>query len=108
MAEFSWFLIALASSSVLLVVVIILLLFVPRKSIAKAVEAMMRSGKSLDEILAQGATKKRNEREVKLYFLLFTVEDFLDQGYNLHEIENMAADSGWPKDLMDIVISKLK
>lgn len=108
MPEFSLFLIALIVSSVLLVIVIILLLTMPRYKAGKIIEEMMKNDKSIEQILEYGKIKRWDEKEIKMYFLLYTLEDFLDQGYNLHEIESMASDAGWPKEMIDIVISKIK
>ena len=107
MAQLSLFLLSLIFVSVLLIIVITLLLW-PKSHIGKKVEKLMDDGNSLDEILKIGATKKWNGREVKLYFMLYTVEHFLDDGYNIIEIEKMALNAGWPRDMVDIVLNKLK
>ena len=108
MVASSFFLISLISVSILLVIVIIVLLVTGRGNIGKNVLNMMKEKKSLEEILAYGAKKRWKEREVTLYYLLYTVQDFLKSGYNIDEIESMASDSGWPRDIIQLVINKLR
>lgn len=102
------FLISLAVITVLLVVFIVILLVTGKKNAGKQVAHMVKSGKSLNLILEVGKKKRWNEREVKLYYLLYTVQDYVSDGYNLDEIESMALDNGWPRDLVNIVVNKLR
>ncbi len=108
MALGNYFLISLIAISALLVVFIIILLITGRGSAGKQVAAMLKQNKSFEEILEYGKKKKLQEREIKLYFLIYTMQDFLKIGYNLDEIESMALDSGWPNDIVQIVINKLR
>ncbi len=108
MATGSFFLISLIVVSILLVVVIVVLLVTGRGNIGKNVLKMMKEKKTFEEILAYGSKKKWKEREVTLYYLLYTVQDFVKSGYNLDEVESMALDSGWPRDLVQLVITKLR
>ena len=104
----SVFLISLIVISALLVGIIVFLLVTSRGNVGKRILNMMKEKKSFEEILIYGQKKKWKEREIKLYYLLYTTQDFQKNGYNLDEIENMALDSGWPRDLVQIVISKVK
>ena len=104
----SIFLISLIVVSILLVVVIVALLVSGRGNLGKQVLKMMKEKKSLEEVLIYGQKKKWKEREIKLYYLLYTMQDFLKNGYNIDEIESMALDSGWPRDMVQIVNTKLK
>jgi len=108
MAINSFFLIALISVTVLLVAFIIILLITGKHNKGKIVLDMMKKKKSLDEVLQFGLKKEWKDREIRLYYLLYTMQDFQKSGYNLDEVESMAIDGGWPKDLVQIVIEKLK
>ncbi len=104
----SFFLISLIGVTILLVVFIIVLLVSGRSNIGKKVAMMIKENKSLEEIMSFGKSKKWDEREVKMYCLLYTMQDFVKEGYNTDEVESMALDSGWPKDMIDIVVKKLQ
>ena len=106
MPELSLFLIILALISVLLVILIILLA-VPKRRVWKIVLNMMKEGKTIEEILSYTKSKHLNEKEVKMYYLLYIAQDYMENGYNQDEIENMAIDNGWPKEMVDIVLNKL-
>ena len=108
MAISNLFLISLIVVTVLLVIFIVILLVTGRGNIGKQVAKMMKEHKSLAEISEYGKKKKFNDREIKLYYLLYTMQDFIKDGYNLDEVESMATDNGWPKDLVQVVISKLR
>ena len=102
------FLISLIAITVLLVAFILFLLFTGRGNVGKQVLKMMKEQKALDEILEYGKKKNWKDREIKLYYLLYTTQDYMKSGYNSDEIESMAEDSGWPKDLIQIVSGKLR
>jgi len=104
----SFFLVSLIGVTILLVAFIIVLLATGRGNVGKNVANMIKENKPLEEILEVGKKKKWNERELKMYFLLYAMQDFVKGGYNLDEVESMALDSGWPKDMIDIVVVKLK
>ena len=104
--EFTTFLISLIIASILLMIIIVILL-IPRKDIGKTVDEMVRQKKPLDQILAQTKMKKLDEKEVLMYFLFYTVQDYLRQGYNKEEIESMALDNDWPQEMIKVVFSKL-
>ena len=104
--EFTTFLISLIIASILLAIIIVILL-IPRKDAGKSVEEMMSQKKPLGQILAQGKAKKLNEKEVLMYFLLYTVQDYLKQGYNKEEVESMAVDNDWPDEMIKVVFKKL-
>jgi|SRR3989344_196489 len=98
----------LGSIAVVLILAIILLLMPRSSSIEKIVRDMFDQKKSLKEILEYGKKYRWNEREVKLYYLAFVMQDFKQRGYNLDEVRSMSEDSGWPSDIIDIVLKKLK
>ncbi len=88
--------------------VIILIMVIPtRRAVEKTVRMFFDQRKGLKDIVEYGRKRKWNEREVKLYYLAFTMRDFKQRGYGLEEIRNMAEDSHWPRDMIDIVLGKL-
>jgi len=107
MVEFSVLLWVLIGISVLLVAAIAFLL-IPRKNIGKGVFEMMKDKKSIEEILDFARRKRWNEKEVKMYFLAYTMRNYLKNGYNLEEIKSMAIDSDWPAKMVYIASKKLR
>jgi len=107
MVEITTWLYLLGGIAIFLIAII--LLITPKSSkIEKTVRAMYEQNKSIEEVLAYGKTKKWNEREIKLYYLLFTMLAFKEKNYSLDEIKSMAQDAQWPQDMIEIVIRKLK
>ena len=93
----------------LLLVIWILLMAKNRSSkIGRKIKEMMNAKKSIKEILGYARAKRWNEKEAKLYFLLYNFQNFRSKGYKLEEIKSMAEDSGWPKDLVEIIANKLR
>ncbi|MEK6934957.1 MAG: hypothetical protein AABW46_03695 [Nanoarchaeota archaeon] len=76
-------------------------------SVNKKVLDMKKQGKGLQEILNIAQKKKWNEREVKLYYLLYFFQDFQKRGSDLLSIKDSAINAGWPSDLVNIVYRKL-
>ena len=74
----------------------------------KLVRKLKDSGKGLSEILEITDEKKVNPREVKLYYLLSFFQDFKNMGYDLEGIKQSALNSGWPRDMVEIIYRKLK
>lgn len=108
MAISNLFLMSLIGVTVLLVGFIVILLVTARGNVGKQIGKMMKEHKPLSEIVDFGKKKKWKEREVKMYYLLYTMQDYVKDGYNLDEVESMATDSGWPKDMVQIVFDKLR
>ncbi|MEK6922318.1 MAG: hypothetical protein AABX08_00790 [Nanoarchaeota archaeon] len=108
MADIGMWLYILGGVAVILIIVIILLLIPKGGKAEKIVKQMFADGKSVNGVLQYAKLKKLNLREVKLYYLLFSVRDFVNKGYKIDEIKSMAQDAGWAKDLIDIVSSRLR
>lgn len=98
---------SLILSAVVLFIIIVLLLKIKRPAIGKAVQDLFGQGKTFDDILAYGEVHKWNKKEVELYYLLYNFEDFLNKGYGIEEVKNMAEDQGWPPGLVELVVKKL-
>ncbi|MBI2498845.1 hypothetical protein HYV88_01225 [Candidatus Woesearchaeota archaeon] len=74
----------------------------------KLVRKLKESGKGFGEILEIANEKKLNPREVKLYYLLYFFQDFQNMGYDLESIKESALNSGWPRDMVELVYKKLR
>ena len=94
--------------AIIILLIIIFLLLRPGDKVMKTVKKMMGENKDINQILAYGKKKKWKEREVKMYYLLYTAQDYQNEGYNLDEIESMALDSDWPNEMVKIVLNKLR
>ena len=93
------------------IILLILIFYLLKKKpslVGVKVKEMMNQGKGIKDVLEFARLKKLNEREVKLYFLLYNFQNFLSKGYKLEEIKSMAEDNGWSKDIIEIVARKLK
>ena len=95
--------------AIALFLIAIILLMTPKSDkVEKTIREMYEQNKPIEEILGYGKKKKWNEREIKLYYLLFTIQDFNEWGYSLEEIKSMAQDAQWPQDMTDIALRKLR
>ena len=94
--------------AVVLIIAIIALLMPRSSPIEKIAREMFNQKKSLKEILEYGKKYNWNEREAKLYYLAFVMQEFKQRGYILDEVRSMSEDAGWPPDMVDIVSKKLK
>jgi|SRR3989344_8373750 len=74
----------------------------------KLVRKLKDRGKGLNEILEITNGKKLNPREVKLYYLLYFFQDFQNMGYDLDGVKQSALNSGWPRDLVELIYKKLR
>ena len=108
MVEISLLIYILGIVAVILIILILVMVIPKKGKIENVVREMFKRKKSLREVLTYGKMKKWSEREVKLYYLLFSMQRFLNQGYSIDEIKSMAEDNKWPKDLIDIVANKLR
>ena len=108
MADLTVWLYVLGGIAVILIIVIVLLLAPGGSRVEKKVKTMFDDGKSIREVLQYAKMKKLNPREVKLYYLLFSMREFMKKGYKMDEIKSMASDSGWASELVDIVSNKLR
>ncbi len=74
----------------------------------KLIKELKDRGKSIEDILEIAKSKRLNEREVKLYYLLYFFQDFQNSGFGLVKIRESALNAGWPRELVDIVYNKLR
>src|SRR3989344_8644498 len=74
----------------------------------KLVKKLKEQGRSLGEIIEIANKKRLNPREVKLYYLLYFFQDFQNMGYDLDGVKQSALNSGWPRDLVELIYKKLR
>ena len=79
-----------------------------KKNIGKTIDRMIKEKKTVEEVFDYAKKKKWNDREVRLYYFLYTAQSYTKSGYSIDEIESMSLDSGWPNELVQIVVNKLR
>ncbi|MFH1592001.1 MAG: hypothetical protein ABIB47_01395 [Candidatus Woesearchaeota archaeon] len=98
----------LGGIAVILVIIIVWMVRPKGNKIEKTIKGLFDKRKGIREVLNYGRVMKWKDKEIKLYYLLFSMQSFMRKGYGLEEVKNMAGDAGWEKDLIDIVGKKLR
>jgi len=102
------FYINITLGSLLVLLILVLVLKRVKLNVRGKVKKLKEEGMNIKQILSIANKKGWDEREVKLYFLLYLFADFQEKGRKLYQIKNMALRRGWPPEMVDRVYTKLK